>query len=165
MSVSHRCRLFIYRFFQKLNAQWGFRKTPTKPFLLRNVDLSEQRKAKKYRKAKQLFREKGVRVLTKSHTKSNQEKATPFLFRISRKCAARANDSQRNHLPTHVVPPLTPVPRHHARHEVRLTLPFSRPIHTHPFSSRAYRAPRVSRRSRRATPFSGARVLGNRERS
>ena len=66
---------------------------------------------------------------------------------------------------SHVVPPYPPVPRHHVRHEVRLTLPFSRPIHTHPFSSRAYRAPRVSRRSRRATPISGARVLGNRERS
>ena len=29
------CRLFMYRFFQRLNAHWVFRKTPTKPFLLR----------------------------------------------------------------------------------------------------------------------------------
>ena len=57
-----------------------FVKRPQNHFFYGNADLSEQRKAKKGRKAKQLFREKGVRVLTKSHTKSNQEKQPLFAF-------------------------------------------------------------------------------------
>lgn len=141
-----------------------FVKRPQNHFCYGNADLSEQRKAKKGRKEKQLFREKGVRVLTKSHTKSNQEKQPLFSFDFE-KMPARATDSQRKQLPRTWSRHITPVPRHHVRHEVRLTLPFSRPIRTHPFSSLAYRAPRVSRRSRRATPTSGARVLGNRKRS